>query len=152
MSSPRQRRSLRRLVAAMVSSRNPRRTLAYIVGFPKPTDGPTLTAYRTPLAGPVGVHGVSGCDGERFFGDEAEGCFGGSGLDSVAGHFEATDHTGRLVRRGAFRHSYEHLRHDSQYTGTTEPNRAGRQNRRGSKVGTVQCGRLQVRLPQVGVL
>ena len=51
---------------------------------------------------PVGVDEVSGCDGERFSGVEAESRFGGSGLDFVVDFYEATDQTGHLVRGDAF--------------------------------------------------
>src|SRR5215217_1409708 len=58
--SPHGRGSLRCQVAATVSRRNPRRTFAYIGGFPQPTDGPTFTASKTSLARKTGAIHSSG--------------------------------------------------------------------------------------------
>ena len=52
-----------------------------------------------------------GGDGERLFGDKAEGRLGGDDPHLVAGFPEAPDHPRRLVRRYAARYPDEYFRH-----------------------------------------
>src|SRR5215210_757377 len=70
-----------------------------------------LDAARAFPPGRVGVDVVSGRDGERLFGDETEGRFGGDDPDLVLRLSEAPDHPRRLVRRDATRYPDEHPGH-----------------------------------------
>ena len=57
------------------------------------------------------MDGAAGGDGERLFGDEAEGRVGGDDSDLVPGLSEAPDHPRRLVRRDPARHAHNHAGH-----------------------------------------
>src|SRR5215204_3701822 len=74
-------------------------------------EGDVLDPPRALPPGHVRVDAGAGRDGERLFGNEAEGRLGGNYLDLVFGLPEAPDHTRRLVRRDAARYPDEYAGH-----------------------------------------
>ena len=74
-------------------------------------EGDVLDAARVFPPGSICVDPAAGRDGERLFGDKAEGRLRGDDADGVIGLPEAPDHPRRLVRRDPARHAHDYVGH-----------------------------------------